>query len=46
MPCMMCVWIKQLGLETNGRIIDTMIVTALLNENRTFEKKKAMTSME
>ena len=32
-------WIKQLGLETNGRIIDTMIVTALLNENRTFEKK-------
>jgi DNA polymerase I-like protein with 3'-5' exonuclease and polymerase domains len=32
-------WIKQLGLEIKGRIIDTMIVTSLLNENRTFEKK-------
>jgi len=32
-------WIKQLGLEIKGRVIDTMIVTALLNENRTFEKK-------
>jgi len=32
-------WIKQLGLEIKGRVIDTMIVAALLNENRTFEKK-------
>ena len=32
-------WIRQLGLEIKGRIIDTMIVTSLLNENRTFEKK-------
>ena len=32
-------WIRQLGLEIKGRIIDTMIVTSLLNENRTFQKK-------
>ena len=32
-------WIRQLNLEIKGRIIDTMIVTSLLNENRTFEKK-------
>ena len=30
-------WIRQLGLEIKGRIIDTMIVAALLNENRTFD---------
>jgi len=32
-------WIRQLGLEIKGRIIDTMIVASLLNENRTFQKK-------
>ena len=34
MPCMMCCWIKRLGLTIHGTIIDTMVVAALVNENR------------
>ena len=34
MPCTMCLWIKRLGLPIHGTIVDTMVVTALVNENR------------
>ena len=27
-------WIKQMGFDINGRIIDTMLIASLIDENR------------
>ena len=33
-PCMTCVGLEHLGLNINGKIIDTMIASALVDENQ------------
>ena len=33
MPCMTC-WLRKLGIKINGLIVDTMIASSLIDENR------------